>query len=205
MRTLVGLLKIFAWSLILASVIYLGVDLIRFLKVAHANYLLSQLPFEAGGERPEAIIVLTGDRVRIPKAFQLMHSRKSEWLIISGAGRGITLTEVVNQQGGGSADSIHTVWERIILESRSASTIENGIESAKIARQRQVKSLVLVTSDYHMQRAATIFRKLIPEIPVFEFPVSSGVFVPEFSKFFRILWIVGLEYWKYRLYLVQDL
>ncbi|MBI1862385.1 MAG: YdcF family protein [Deltaproteobacteria bacterium] len=192
------------WVLIFAAVVSLSYDFYRFARVGFANYRLSFAWDYQDHPGTEGIIVLTGDRTRIPKSFELLKRRKSEWLLISGAGRGITLTEVVNQQGD-SANSIHELWERIILESRSTTTIENGLESTEIIQTRKPNRVILVTSDYHMPRAATIFRDLMPQTEILEFPVSSGLMGPHFisERLPRLLWILGLEYWKYRLYLTH--
>lgn len=198
------LLTITGWVLVTLSATSLLVDFSRFARVCFANYQASSEWDYADRPGAEGIVVLTGDRARIPRAFELLKRRKGEWLVISGAGRGITLTEVVNQQGD-SANSIHELWERIILESRSSSTVENALESAEIIRNKHPERVLLVTNDYHMPRAATIFRNVLPNQTILEFPVSSGLMGPHLlnERFLRFLWIVGLEYWKYRLYLTH--
>ncbi|MDE3197904.1 MAG: YdcF family protein, partial [Acidobacteriota bacterium] len=47
----------------------------------------------------------------------------------------------------------------VATEVRSRSTRENAFYSAQLLRERGVKSIVLVTSAYHMSRAAACFRK----------------------------------------------
>ncbi len=49
--------------------------------------------------------------------------------------------------------------DAIILETRSTSTRENGIETAKIL-PRLPGAKVLLTSDFHMYRASRVFSKL---------------------------------------------
>lgn len=192
------------WGLVLACVFYLSIDFAEFVNFGYRNYQkAARWDFDEPSMR-EAIVVLTGDRTRIPKAFELLRRRHCDWLIISGAGRGITLTELVNQQGD-SATSIHMVWERIVLESRSSSTIENARESNAIIREKKPERVFLVTSDYHMLRAATIFRDVIGDREIIEYPISSGL-IGEWilnENFIRFFWIIGLEYWKYRLYITR--
>lgn len=48
--------------------------------------------------------------------------------------------------------------DRIVVEPRSRNTRENAVESARIAAARGWKTLVLVTSAYHMPRALGCFR-----------------------------------------------
>jgi uncharacterized SAM-binding protein YcdF (DUF218 family) len=47
---------------------------------------------------------------------------------------------------------------RLLTEEKSRNTRENAIESAVIARRENLGSLVLVTSAFHMPRAAGCFR-----------------------------------------------
>lgn len=53
--------------------------------------------------------------------------------------------------------------EAIIAESRSANTRENGMEAARLVKDMPGKK-VLLTSDFHMYRAARVFRKLGVEV-----------------------------------------
>lgn len=204
MLRLLTWLRVLGWMLITFSVLFWVFDFSTFVRSAFRNYKKAIQWDYTGSTGGEGIVVLTGDRGRIAKAFELLRKRNSDWLIISGAGRGITLTELVNQQGD-SATSIHTTWERIVLESKSASTIENALESAGIIRSKKPNRIFLVTSDYHMLRAAQIFRDVLPGQEIIEYPVPSGLMGPWLlnSSFPRFFWIVGLEYWKYRLYLTR--
>ncbi len=133
--------------------------------------LQDKLPSWAPGPQ-EAIVVLTGARGRIPKAVQLLRSRDSGLLFISGAGKGITKKELLNQQGDAAAGATQ-LWERIEVEDQATSTIENAQETAKILREKKIQKVILVTSDYHMPRALAIFRRVYPSVSYFPYAVSS--------------------------------
>ncbi|MEM1254899.1 MAG: YdcF family protein [Cyanobacteria bacterium P01_H01_bin.21] len=47
----------------------------------------------------------------------------------------------------------------ILLESNSLNTYQNAIETAKILRQRQIDTILLVTSAIHMPRSVAVFEK----------------------------------------------
>lgn len=121
----------------------------------------------------EAIVVLTGARGRIPRAVQLMQSRDSGLLFISGAGKTTTKKELFNQQGG-AAGAASEIWARVEVESLSTSTIENAQETRKFLRPRKFEKVILVTSDYHMPRALAIFRRVYTGIQYWPYPVSSS-------------------------------
>ncbi len=48
----------------------------------------------------------------------------------------------------------------IIIEDRSTDTYQNGIESVKILNQRNMKTILLVSHDYHLFRLVSVFEKL---------------------------------------------
>jgi len=120
----------------------------------------------------EGMVVLTGDRNRIRVAMELLLQRGSQFLIISGIGKGATLTDLINAQTLGSLD-LKTIWEKTILEAQSTSTIENAIECSKILRSKKVTRVILVTSDYHMSRSLALFKKFSPEIDYVVHPTPS--------------------------------
>ncbi len=146
----------------------------------------------------EAIVVLTGDSGRIPKAFEILRNRRSPWLIISGANKKVALAELVNQQGD-SSWNIHEVWEKVVMESRSNSTVDNAVESRALLNAKKIKRVILVTSDYHMYRTLKIFNQYAPEFQYLPVTVPS-----ELSKEFDLfssqtvtgLWKLWVEYVK---------
>lgn len=150
----------------------------------------------------QAIVVLTGDKNRIPKALELLHSRGSRFLIISGTHREVSLTELVNQQGR-SAVNIHEVWKKIILESKSSSTVENAQESAAILTKNKIQTVILVTSEYHMERSLLIFKRVLPGMRYIAVPTPSEV--SEIGWLFSHVSLTGMskfliEYWKLRVF-----
>jgi len=146
----------------------------------------------------EAIVVLTGAVFRIPRAIELLKVRSSPVLIISGTGKFTTLTDLANSQGD-AIYNIQEVWSRIVMESRSSSTIENVEETEKLLAQRNVRRVLLVTSDYHYPRALALFHKMLPQYEFIPYPVAS-VHEVSFDSLSR--W--WGEYWKYLSYRIVD-
>ena len=48
----------------------------------------------------------------------------------------------------------------IIIENRSADTYSNGVETSKILNRLELKSVLLVSHDYHLFRLVSVFKKL---------------------------------------------
>jgi uncharacterized SAM-binding protein YcdF (DUF218 family) len=69
--------------------------------------------------------------------------------------------------------------KNIIIQDRSLSTIEDAKFSLEILKAKKIKSLILVTSPFHMRRAAEVVRKQFgKEIKVIAYPVQKSSFNP---------------------------
>lgn len=189
-------------SSILASGLFMGLlwDFSHFIRMSQ------QLSRETVNSRPEAILVLTGASERIPKALELLEAQASPLLIISGTARDTTLTDVFNAQAS-SARNWGALWNKILLESSSTSTVENAMEVNRIVRARGIKQLLLVTSDYHLPRALDVFDLYAPDVEVEGFGVNEKTHSP--SSWLDRTWKRGIEYakysvFRYRKWLVQS-
>jgi uncharacterized SAM-binding protein YcdF (DUF218 family) len=59
---------------------------------------------------------------------------------------------------------------------RASSTIDEAIELGPVFRRLGARSVILVTSDYHSQRAALVFRLFLPSIRFYSVPAPDKVF-----------------------------
>ena len=50
--------------------------------------------------------------------------------------------------------------KNIIIENRSVDTYRNGIETTKILKRLELKTVLLVSHDYHLFRLVSVFKKL---------------------------------------------
>lgn len=66
--------------------------------------------------------------------------------------------------------------EAIILEDRARSTLENVKFTAEILRKHKWDKILLVSSPYHMKRAALVFKKNAPDITVVCTPIDNSHF-----------------------------
>jgi uncharacterized SAM-binding protein YcdF (DUF218 family) len=64
----------------------------------------------------------------------------------------------------------------IILETKAANTYKNVAFVKEILRREQWRSILLVSSPYHMRRALLTWRKVAPEITVVPSPVPKSQF-----------------------------
>lgn len=181
-------LKVFA-GLGALSVFIVAQDFVRFTFAcrefgSRAKLGISQLDGLAS-KNLEALVVITGDRNRIPKALELLQSRPQSWLLISGISKRTSLAEVASLSEDSLKNDVR-LWERIVVDSNATSTVENAEETEKVLRTRSIDHMILITSDYHMLRALAVFKRWV-SAQVTPYAVSSEL-VP-----FKFL----TEYWKW--------
>lgn len=143
----------------------------------------------------DAIVVLTGGKGRIEEGLLLLRGGKARTLILSG----------VAEDAGVDSIFLHRVGEEerksIILDKRSRSTYENAVEVRRLMREKNLKSMVLITSAYHMKRAHFIFSRVMPpDVSIEPHSVAS----PNFDE--KRWWasgILAVEFLKYCWYEVR--
>lgn len=97
-------------------------------------------PAAAGERRADAIVVLGGRPNRLPVALQLWHEGVAPTLV------------VFNEDGRG--DDEHLYFRPDPYNTRGEARV-----TARLAREHGWRSIVLVTSSYHLPRARRIFRR----------------------------------------------
>ncbi len=66
--------------------------------------------------------------------------------------------------------------DRIAIEDRATNTFENVRFTAAILKQRGWRSILLVSSPYHMRRASLVWAKVAPEVTVIPTPPAQAQF-----------------------------
>jgi uncharacterized SAM-binding protein YcdF (DUF218 family) len=146
-------------------------------------------PPQEPGARTDAIIVLTGGNNRVHEGLALFAQEKSRNLFISGVNRDVTMGEIRRQwTGPGELPPCC-----ITLGYEAASTRENAVETQAWARANHIRSLRLVTGNYHITRALLELRHTLPGVRIYINPVRQ----PDLPVDSRRLWFLMLvEYHK---------
>jgi uncharacterized SAM-binding protein YcdF (DUF218 family) len=121
------------------------------------------LPGPAPASRTDAVVVLTGGAGRVNRGLYLVRNGQVRRMLISGVDRRVKPHELAAE---------YDVPTRLVdccvdLGHESVDTRSNAEETAAWARNRKVRSIRLVTTDWHMPRAHyELERVLDPEVEV---------------------------------------
>ena len=114
-------------------------------------------PAAAGVKPTQAIVALTGGKGRIEQAAKLLGEGKAERLLIAGADPSVRKEDLMRRLGG----KRNLAACCVDLGSESVDTRSNADEARRWLERRKFTSLRLVTSDWHMRRAAYEFRQAL--------------------------------------------
>jgi len=119
--------------------------------------------------KADGIVVLTGGASRIEDAMDLLANGRGRRLLISGVNRQTSEREIAR---------LRPEHEKVFvccvdLDRTAVNTITNATETRRWAKERGFKSLIVVTSNYHMPRAMAELSHRLPDIELIAFPVVS--------------------------------
>lgn len=117
------------------------------------------LPAPAGEERADGVVVLTGGAGRIDRGLETLRSGWAPKLFISGVDRDVKPHEFAAEYKVGSRQMACCVT----LGFAATDTTSNARETLEWIRGQKLRSVRLVTSDWHMRRAVMELRRRLPE------------------------------------------
>ncbi|GAB4229864.1 MAG: hypothetical protein OHK0028_04050 [Deltaproteobacteria bacterium] len=146
----------------------------------------------------DAIFVLTGDEGRIAEGYRAWAGGRARELYILGAGHNVPLSRIL--PGAGALPD--AARSRIHVEGWSENTLENAFSAKSAVGDGNYSSVILVTSDYHVPRAALSFRKVLPgAVSLYAIRVRSEGGNGASWRWARRHFIEGWKYWGYRVLL----
>jgi uncharacterized SAM-binding protein YcdF (DUF218 family) len=117
----------------------------------------------------DGIVVLTGGASRIVDAVELLSADRGKRLLISGVNPTTTHAELVRM----NPEVERLLIGRIDLGREATNTIGNAVETGQWARKENFRSLIVVTSGWHMPRALIEIAHELPDVKLIPYPVVS--------------------------------
>jgi uncharacterized SAM-binding protein YcdF (DUF218 family) len=116
----------------------------------------------------DAIVVLTGGQGRVEEGIRLYRSGRARWLLLSGVDPAVQRKELYREKRG------ENLAAGVLLEKSSRTTLENALYVRDLLGSRNIRSIQLLTSRYHLPRSLLIFRQMLPkDVVIYPYPVES--------------------------------
>ena len=145
-------------------------------------------------EPAEAIVALTGGSTRIATALDLLAQKKGQRLLISGVNEDTLKSDIAAMH----TDKAELFECCVDVERLAVDTIGNARETATWLKANGYKSLILVTSAYHMPRSMLEFRRQMEGVQLVPYPVPlESINKEEWWKNASTLRFMVNEYLKY--------
>jgi uncharacterized SAM-binding protein YcdF (DUF218 family) len=142
----------------------------------------------------DGIVVLTGGSSRVSDAMELLAGGYGQRLLISG----VHPTNAASDISRSLPDNQQLLRCCVDLDRSAVNTRSNAAETRRWVRERGFKSLIVVTSNYHMPRAIVELSHAMPDVTLIPFSVVGDKWRDEpwwtSSTTFRLLLS---EYAKY--------
>jgi len=125
---------------------------------------------DAPPAKADGIVVLTGAAARIPDAIELL---------ATGHGRRLLITGVHRATSAGEIAQLTPVYQKVFdccvdLDRSALNTLGNATETRRWVRERGFRSIIVVTSNWHMPRAMAELEHQLPDITLIPFPVATA-------------------------------
>ena len=112
-------------------------------------------PAPATAGKTDGIVVITGGQGRIEHGVEELAEGKGKRMLVAGADPAVTKADLIHRLGGRKK----LVQCCVDLGSESVDTRSNAEETRRWLERQHMKSIRLITSDWHMRRASYEFRR----------------------------------------------
>lgn len=131
-------------------------------------YKINHLKMTGNEAKADAIIVLTGGKNRIREGAKMLSRNMADKMFISGVSKDVSINNVLRKN-----DIPLEIGEKIELGKAAHTTVENAMETREWIIENRIRSIYLVTSNYHTPRSLAEFEEYNPDIKIYSAPVFS--------------------------------
>lgn len=147
------------------------------------------LPQPASLEKTDGVVVLTGGAGRIDRGLEIIEKGNARRMLISGVDLDVKPGELAAEYR--RPEKLFSCC--IDLGFRSVDTRSNGLETARWVARNKVKTLRLITHDWHMRRARLELKLALPDdVTVIEDAVITRPSLFQLIKEYHKYWLRGL-------------
>jgi uncharacterized SAM-binding protein YcdF (DUF218 family) len=119
----------------------------------------------------DGVVALTGgSRERLTFAMDILEAGGAREMLVSGVNDAVPDDDVAALLNGPAA----LIKDKVEFGKSAADTVGNARETAEWARRHQLKTIIVVTDDYHMPRALLELRTRVREAELIAAPVPTG-------------------------------
>jgi uncharacterized SAM-binding protein YcdF (DUF218 family) len=136
--------------------------------VLFIDFTYKTFSYRQNALKADAIVVLTGGKGRVEEGVRLFRDSRAEFLFFVGVDPSVVKSDLYRQRPGDPPA------DKVILEKSSRNTLENSIFGRDLLMRSGVRSILLITSRYHLKRASILFRNSLPaNITIIPYPVDT--------------------------------
>lgn len=124
--------------------------------------------YDKNNEKTDAIVVLTGGKNRIKEAKKLFNEDFADKMFISGVSKEVSLDDIIKPE------EVKIIYKnKIEIGQEAKNTVENAIEINEWILKNDIKSIRLVTSNYHMPRSLEEIKSKNDDVKIIIHPVFT--------------------------------
>lgn len=178
-----NLVKAFV-SLLVIAVVAVGIMFI--------DFTYKTFSYRQSSQKTDAIVVLTGGKGRVTEGVRLYRERAARYLIIVGADPAVRKSDIYQPRHGDPSS------DGVILEKNSRNTLENAIYGRDVIIRHDIRSILLITSRYHLKRATILMRNALPgNCSIYPYPVDTTNLKETWWNHSRSFSLLFSEFYKY--------
>lgn len=188
-------------------IIWTIIAIVVFWVSAFAHFV-AIIPYTPVGDSvsTQAVVVLTGGSLRIAYGFELLEKKKAKQMFISGVAKKSNMAALLDENHASKIiRAMAASNDKIALGYEADSTRGNAEETARWMKEKRLKSMRLVTANYHLPRSLIEFRRTMPDVIIIPDPVfpedfqlgrwwgdgvSRHLMFSEFHKYLAA-WLIG--------------
>lgn len=136
--------------------LFIGLAIYVFVAIAFV-WQINHYPKLPKDTQADGVVILTGGEERVDKGLQILQKNRAQRALVSGVHRSVKLHELLTLHKASPA-----LTDRIDLGFGAIDTAGNAQETAEWVNEHAIKSLIVVTSNYHMPRAILHLQSVLP-------------------------------------------